>query len=133
MEYGRRIYYEISTGRVLVDTGEREGNGVVATTVTQDIATYKELSKRVRSSFDYIELAFGAYAQDFRAAKSYAVIPATKKLNFIYADQPAQTAPVSPLSETVELMSAEIDMLQDENAEFMMRIAVLEMGGASNV
>ncbi|AQU79707.1 hypothetical protein [Planococcus faecalis] len=132
MKIGRRIYYEISTGRILVDTGEREGN-VVKTTVAQDIATYNELNKRVRSTFDYIELAFGAYAQDFRLAKSYTIIPSTKKLTFNYADQPAPVAPSAPLSETVEVLSTKVETLEGENAEFMMRLAMLELAGDSNV
>ncbi|WP_298833914.1 hypothetical protein [uncultured Planococcus sp.] len=132
MKFGRRIYYEVSTGRVLVDTGEREGS-VVATTIAQDIATYNELTKRVRSTFDVLELAFGAYAQDFRMAKGYSVVPATKKLAFSYADQPAQAAPVAPLSETVDGLRVEVDALQDENATLMMRLAMLEMGGGGDV
>lgn len=133
MKYGRRIYYEIRTGRVLVDTGEREGNGVIETTVAQDIATFSELTKRVRSTYDYIELPFGEYAEDFLAANGYSVVPGTKKLQFKYADQPAESLPVEPLSETVKVLSTKVETLEGENAELMMRLAMIEMGGTPNV
>lgn len=45
MEIGRRIYFDVATGTVLVDTGERSGWGQ-PTTVEHDIEVYKELYER---------------------------------------------------------------------------------------
>lgn len=86
-QLGRRIYYDKSTGNVLVDTGERAGF-VVPTTIEQDIATYKILSKRNRETFDYIELEYSQYAQNFAACNGYRVNPETRKLEFSYPDRP---------------------------------------------
>lgn len=149
MDYGRRIYYDSITGLVLVDTGERRG-AVISTTVSQDIAAHKVLYQRVRSTFDVLELPFGALAQDFQSAQSYRVNPSTKKVEFSYPDPSAPTVtpvPQPSLSESLQALSDEnaellmqnamqdvsIATLQDENAEFMMRIAMLEMGGTANV
>lgn len=149
MQIGRKIYYDVTNGDVLVDTGEREGS-VLTTTITQDIAAYKILSQRVRSTFNVVELPFGANSQDFRTAKGFRVNPNTKKLEFSYPDPsvPTVTPVLQPsLSESLQALSDEnaqllmqnamqdvsIATLQDENAELMMRLAMLEMGGTANV
>jgi len=82
---GRRIFYDIGTGNVIIDTRERHGN-VVSTTVEHDIDTYKALSERNRETFDYIELEYGQYAQDFAESNGYRVNPETKELEFSYPD-----------------------------------------------
>lgn len=80
---GKKIYYDIATGDVLVDTGERIGS-VTETTIDQDIATYKALNERVRESFDVIQLNYGDYSQEFIDSKSYRINPATKEIEFNY-------------------------------------------------
>lgn len=107
MKIGRRIYYDKQTGNVILDTGEREGH-VVPTTVEQDIETFKALKERVRDTFDYIELEFGQYAQDFMECNGYRVNPETKELEFSYPDPnipPEEEQPIvyrKPLGEEVE-------------------------------
>lgn len=104
MKIGARIYYEIETGNVIVNTGERQGS-VVPTTVEQDIQTYKALSERNRDTFDYIELEYGQYAQDFAICNGYRVNPETREIEFSYPDpnEPESQEPVyrKPLSEEV--------------------------------
>lgn len=100
---GRRIYFDLSTGNVLVDTGERAGF-IVQATVEQDIATYKALSERNRETFDYIELEYGQYAADFQSCNGYRINPETKQLEFSYPDPNEPDAPPvyqKPLSEEV--------------------------------
>ncbi|MCY9545231.1 hypothetical protein M5X02_31890, partial [Paenibacillus alvei] len=63
MEIGRRIYFDIATGSVLVDTGERSGY-VMETTLDYDISVYKALNERMRESFDYTELEYEQNAKD---------------------------------------------------------------------
>jgi hypothetical protein len=64
LEIGRRIYYELSTGNVIVDTGERQGS-VVETTQEQDFATYTALNGRVPASINCLYFYFGEYASSF--------------------------------------------------------------------
>lgn len=111
MQIGRKIYYEISTGNVLVDTGERQGS-VRPTTVEQGIAAYKVLSELSRETFDVIELAFGQYAQDFAESNGYRVNPETKTLEFSYPDPNEPEAPqvyVKPLTEQIADLEAKTD------------------------
>lgn len=103
MQIGRRIYFDKSTGDVLVDTGNRQGS-VTETTVEQDIEVYEELAERVRASYDYINLEYDQYAQDFAESNGYRVNPATKTLVFSYPDpnEPEIEQPYqAPLSEQI--------------------------------
>lgn len=109
MQIGRKIYYEITTGNIIIDTGEKQGL-VVATTVEQDVTTFAALSERNRDTFDALELPFGAYAQDFAECNGYRVNLETKTLEFSYPDpnQPDVEQPYQkPLTEQIaELKSA---------------------------
>ncbi|WP_422388003.1 hypothetical protein [Brevibacillus borstelensis] len=85
MQIGRKIYYEKSTGNVIVNTGERSG-AVRETTVDEDFASYAALAERVRDTVDYIQLEYGQYAQDFAECNGYRVNPETRTLEFSYPD-----------------------------------------------
>lgn len=82
---GRKIYYDKSTGNVILDTGEMMG-AVVETTVDQDFETYQALKERVRDTVGVIQLEFGQYAQDFAECNGYRVNPETLELEFSYPD-----------------------------------------------
>jgi len=104
VKIGRRIYYEIATGNTLVDTGERQGS-VIPTSVEQEVQSYHALHSRVRDTYNYIELEFGEYAQDFAECDGYRVNPETRTLEFSYPDANVPDAPPvyqKPLSEEVE-------------------------------
>lgn len=119
---GRRLYFEVATGNILVDTGEKIGY-VVQTTVEKDIAAYKVLSERNRNTFDYIELPYGAYAQDFAECNGYRVNPETKQLEFSYPDPNQPEAPQvfrKPLTEEVE---------ETKQAIAELALLITQMGG----
>lgn len=119
-EIGRKIFYDKSTGNLIVDTGERQG-AVIPTSVEQDIETYKELLERNRDTFDVLELPYGAYTQDFAEASGYRVNPETKTLEFTYPDPNTPEAPpvfTKPLTEQV----AELEV---QNMELMLAVAEL--------
>ncbi|MEK4255409.1 hypothetical protein [Ureibacillus sp. FSL K6-2830] len=124
MKIGARIYYEIETGNVIVNTGERQGS-VVPTTVEQDIQTYKALSERNRDTFDYIELEYGQYAQDFAESNGYRVNPETKELEFSFPnpneEEPQELVYQKPLSERLaDSLVYQVDL------DF--RVTMLELG-----
>lgn len=108
MKIGRKIYYEITSGNILVDTGERQGS-VMSTTVEQDIVAYKVLSERNRDTFDYIELEYGQYREDFLHATSYRVNPKTRELVFSYdkIDEDTELIYQEPLTEKVARLEKE--------------------------
>lgn len=105
MKIGRKIYYDLATGNVIVDTGERSGS-VVPTTVEQDFQSYAALAERVPETVGVLELEYGQYAQDFAACNGYRVdvSGAEPELVFSYPDPEDPDAPPvyqKPLSEEV--------------------------------
>lgn len=72
-EIGRKIYYELSTGNVILDTGEREGD-VVATTEAQDFALYTALQPYQQSAVGVLQLTYGEDASYFQQGYSYSVM-----------------------------------------------------------
>jgi hypothetical protein len=120
MNIGRRIYYDQSTGNVIVDTGERCGN-VIETTIEQDFQAYRALSECNPETVGVLQLEYGQYAQDFAACNGYRVNPETREIEFSYPDPNEPEAPPvyrKPLSEEVselkqrqELMQAALDEL----------------------
>lgn len=128
---GRRLYYDVNTGHILIEVGERKGY-VVETTVEQDIQTFKVLSARVRESFDYIQLEYGQYAQDFAESNGYRVNPATKELEFSYPDpndeEPQEPVYQLPLSKEVEELKKRIK-LQDATMEELMFVVLPKLTG----
>lgn len=128
MFIGRRIYYEILTGNVIVDISERKGS-VIPTTVDEDIQAYKALSERNRETFDVIELEYGQYAQDFTECTGYQVNPETKELEFSYPDpnDPEEPQPYQPpLSEEVNELKQENQLLKAKNQVLVERTDFLE-------
>lgn len=115
---GRRIYFDLATGNILVDTGERSGS-VVETTVTQDVETYTVLSERKRETFDAIELMYGEFAQDFAECNGYRVNPVTKKVEFSYPDpNEPETPPVFRESLSEEIKNLKIDLGNTQTQSF---------------
>lgn len=122
---GRRIFFDVLTGRVIAMSGETRGN-FTPTNAEQDIANFKSLTELNSNAFDYIELPFGAYAQDFAECNGYRVNPETKELEFSYPDpNEPEEPPVyeKPLSEQIK----ELELKTDE--AIMELSMVIAMGG----
>ncbi len=121
MKIGRKIFFDATTGDIITDTGERQGN-VTQTSVEQDVSTYTALSERNRTTFDVLELAYGDYAQDFAECSGYRVNTTTKTLEFSYPDPNAPTAePVyqAPLTEQVTTIKAQAEQTSVDLQGFM--------------
>ena len=119
MKIGKRIFYDIATGNIIVERAEAEGF-IKETTVEHDIATLTALTERKRDTFDVLELEYGQYAQDFAESNGYRVNPETKTLEFSYPDpsEPDVEQPYqAPLSEQI---AANTDYLLDVDFRLMM-------------
>lgn len=121
MNIGRKIYYELSTGNIIQDTGERSGN-VIETSIEQDFASYAALAERAPETVGVIKLPYGEYAQDFSEAIGVRVdIANGNAFLFTYPDP---TAPESPPVYRAPL-SQEVDTLKDDNIMLMLAITDL--------
>jgi hypothetical protein len=72
MEIGRKIYYEKSTGNVLVNTGEHQG-AVKETTIDQDFQLYKALQDKTKDSVGVIQLNYGQLLDKFQSCTGYSI------------------------------------------------------------
>lgn len=117
MSIGRKIYYELVTGDVILTTLEKL-NGT-NTTKEQDFAIYDVLSARNPETVGVIQLAYGQYRRDFEIANSIRVDLGTGELVFSY--------PIfeQPLSVKLESLEAENVNLKNENTEIKLALAEL--------
>lgn len=78
-----KVYYDNSTGEVLVITAECMGD-VRVTTKVEDMEIYSDLKDKSINDIDFIELEFGALASTFENIKTYSVNVETKTLELNY-------------------------------------------------
>lgn len=126
MYIGRTVFYDKNTGDVIVDTQEKRGS---ATYREPDyyIERYTALIERIRETFDYIELEYGQYAQDFTECNGYRVNPETKELEFSYPD-PNEEEPQEPVYQ--KPLSVEVEELKERQQATDMAVFQLMMEGA---
>lgn len=62
MDIGKRVYFDIKTGEVILNTGERSGD-VIPLTPAQEIKTYQALRERVPGTFSYVEFEYGVHRE----------------------------------------------------------------------
>lgn len=118
---GRRIYFDKSTGLMLVDTGDiMTHDDYVTPTIEQDFKRYAVLAERVPDSVGVLELEYGQYAQDFAECNGYRVNPETQELEFSYPDPNNPEAP--PVYQ--EPLSEQVGELKQAVAELTMLVAM---------
>lgn len=113
---GRKIYYNVITGDVILVISERTGN-IVDTTTEQDIDTFKILSELNRELFDVLILPYGAYSQDFSESNGFKVNVETKEIEFSYPDPSEPELPPvfqPPLTESVGFLGKRLVALEGE-------------------
>lgn len=123
MQIGRKIYYEISTGDVVLITPEKFSG--IQTIKEQDFAMYEALSCRVPESVGVIQLEYGQYSSDFQTCNSVRVDVGTGDLLFNY--------PVfeAPLSVRINALRAENTELGAQNQTLNQQVVDLEMAMAA--
>lgn len=128
MKIGRKAYYELITGNIILVTSEMQGS-VIPTTLEQDFFNYNELKDRNKETIGVIKLDYGQYAQDFATCNGYRVNLNTKQLEFSYPNPENPTEPPvfqKPLSEQVKDLKSEnsilrnrVNQIDTDIAEFM--------------
>lgn len=124
LNIGRRIYYEIETGNIILNTGERTGD-VIETTVEQDFSSYAALSERIPETVGVLSLSYGDYKRDFSESNGVRVdVLNGNALLFTYPDptNPTPTEPVyqPPLSVQVKDMNDRLVLVQTALDELIM-------------
>ncbi|MEK5038761.1 hypothetical protein [Sporosarcina sp. FSL K6-3457] len=125
-----RVYYDLTTGRVLQITGNFEDKWLIEyESAEEQIAKLTTLRELERGSFDVLEYPYGSYTQDFVECNGFWVNPATKGLEFSYPDPNEPEAPLEfrkPLSEEVE----ELKLAQSETDSTLLELMeIVILGG----
>ena len=118
MEIGRRLYYELATGNVIQDTGERSGE-VIATTREQDFEAYKALANRTPETVGVIVLEYGEYREDFARCSGYRINLETLEIEFSYRDPNDPELPQEPVYEkplSVQVADLTLDLAMTQIA-----------------
>ncbi|WP_017688000.1 hypothetical protein [Paenibacillus sp. PAMC 26794] len=110
MFIGMKIYYEMSTGNVILNTGERLGD-VAPTTKEQDFSTYIPLNDRVPNTVGVLELEYGECRSDYESGGYISRVDLeTLQPLFTYPDPIDPETPQEPrpaLSKQVDQLAAE--------------------------
>lgn len=124
MEIGKRIFYDTTSGGIIVNTGERSGN-VRETTPQDDIRVYKELADRVESTYSWMDFTYGAHKEEESLGGSIVRIDLeTKKPVFKYPD-PSGNPPIETVENPFNMireLQAKVDLQDTYLAELTMYI-----------
>ena len=113
---GRKIYYELATGDVILIVPEKHGQNAINTTKEQDFQMYDVLAARNPDTVGVIQLEYGQYQAEFQSARSVKVNPETKEILFEYpVYQP-------PLITQIEQLKAENENLKVINQQLQEQI-----------
>jgi hypothetical protein len=107
---GYKIYYELSTGNVILTIPDNPNVDAVPTTKEQDFSIYPVLAARAPETVGVIQLEYGQYKAEFQSARSWKVNPETKEIIFEFPKY------VPPLTEQIEALKQENSNLKEENA-----------------
>jgi hypothetical protein len=123
MQIGRKVYYELQTGDVVLITPEKFSG--TPTTKEQDFAMYEALSIRNPETVGAIQLEYGQHSSDFQTCNSVRVDLDTGGLLFNY--------PVfeAPLSVQINALRTENTELRAQNQTLNQQVSDLEMAIAS--
>lgn len=115
MQIGKKIYYELATGNVILDTGERQGS-VVETTLDQDFESYVSLSQRVPDTVGCIQLDFGEHSDEFNTCSGYSIDITTQEIVFDYTP-PVEPPPIITFADQIATLTAQNADLQTQLAQ----------------
>ncbi|MFJ7185821.1 hypothetical protein [Lysinibacillus xylanilyticus] len=114
---GPKLYYDKTTGEVILTIPEKNNFGAVETTKEQDFIMFDVLQARNPETIDFIQLEFGQYQSDFQTVRSWKVDLETEQIIFEY--------PVfsTPLTVQIEQLRQENEAVNVENKTLMLALA----------
>lgn len=114
---GFKIYYEKSTGNVILTIPEKHNANAKQTTKEQDFLMFDVLSIRNPKEVEVLQLGYGEHRNDFQIANSWSVNMNTGKLEFQF---PQFNLP----------SSGQISQLQEENKNLQFVLGNMLIGNA---
>lgn len=116
---GPKLYFDRTTGEVILTIPEQNNASAVATTKEQDFIMFDVLSARNPEAVDFIQLSYGQYRNDFEIANSWKVDLNTGQVLFEYPKFE------TPISDQLLLLQQENEELKVENKELKLALAEL--------
>ncbi len=107
MEVGRKLYYDNTTGIIVLSTGERKGS-VLETTIQEDFNLYPSLKNRTLKNTRVLQLQYGERVDEFEDLGSYHVSLETQELIIYPRVKIAADKKVATIGEVIRI-TASID------------------------
>ena len=128
---GRKLYYELASGDVVLIVPEKHNENAINTTKEQDFQIYDVLQARNPEKIGVIQLEYGQYRGDFELAKSVKVDVGTGELLFNYPvfEPPIATTVVNLRTANAQFVQ-EISTLKIQNDELTLMLGDALIGGA---
>lgn len=114
---GPKLYFDRTTGEVILTIPEQNNAGAVATTKEQDFIMFDVLQARNPATVDFKQLPYGQYRSDFKIANSWKVDLKTGQVLFEYPKFE------TPISEQIHLLRQENEKLKAGNKELKLALA----------
>lgn len=120
MPVGRKLYYELTTGDVILIVPEKHGQNAINTTKEQDFQMYDVLHGRNPMTIGVIQLEYGQYREEFQLASSVKVNSQTKDILFNYPKyETSFTVRIEELQDQNIMLQSQLDALNIAMAEIL--------------
>ena len=120
MPVGRKLYYELATGDVILITPEKHSEFAINTTKEQDFQMYDVLHGRNPMTIGVIQLEYGQYREEFQLASSVKVNSQTKDILFNYPKyETSFTVRIEELQGQNIMLQSQLDALNIAMAEIL--------------
>lgn len=125
---GFKIYYDKATGNEILTLPETHNAKTLETTKEQDFAIYPVLQARGPESVEVMQLAYGENRNAFQLANSWKVNVETGELEFEYPNYgPSYEERIAALQKDKLKLEEELTAVQDENANLFLQNAMQDM------
>lgn len=125
---GFKLYYEKATGNEILTIPEVHNAKATETTKEQDFATYPVLQARDPETVGVKQLAYGENRDAFQLANSWKVNVETDELEFEYPNYgPSYEVRIAALQKDKQKLEEELTAIQDENANLFLQNAMQDM------